>query len=45
VTNAEPCDGGFAANREWRSDDGFFDTGEIVAWIFTREEDGKRGKD
>ncbi len=38
-------DRSFVASREWRSDDGFFDIGEIVAWILIYEEDGQRGKD
>lgn len=39
------ADRSFVASREWRSDDGFFDIGEIVAWILIYEEDGQRGKD
>lgn len=34
----------FAASREWLSDEEFFDIGEIVAWIFTYEDQGRRGK-
>ena len=39
------ADRSFVASREWRSDDGFFAIGEIVAWILIYEEDGQRGKD
>ncbi len=39
------ADRSFVASREWRSDDEFFDIGEIVAWILIYEEDGQRGKD
>ncbi len=39
------ADRSFVASREWRSDDGLFDIGEIVAWILIYEEDGQRGKD
>ncbi len=39
------ADRSFAASREWPSDDGFFDIGEIVAWNLIYEEDGQRGKD
>ncbi len=39
------ADRSFVASREWRSDDGFFDIGEIVAWILNYEEDGQRRKD
>jgi NAD(P)-dependent dehydrogenase (short-subunit alcohol dehydrogenase family) len=39
------ADRSFAAARAWRSDDGFFDVGEIVAWILSYEEEGQRGKD
>ena len=39
------ADCSFAASREWPSDGGFFDIGEIVAWILIYEEDGQRGKD
>jgi hypothetical protein len=35
----------FAASREWAWDENSFDIGEIVAWIFTYEDQGKRGKD
>lgn len=39
------CDRSFAASRAWRDDATFFDIGEIVAWILSYEERGKRGKD
>jgi hypothetical protein len=39
------ADRSFVASREWRSDDGFFDIGEIVACILIYEEYGQRGKD
>lgn len=34
----------FAASRAWASDQDSFDIGEIVAWIFTYEDQGQRGK-
>jgi hypothetical protein len=39
------CDRGFAASRTWSDDAAFYDIGEIVAWVLTYEEKGKRGKD
>ncbi len=38
-------DRSFAASREWPSDNGFFDIGEIVAWNLIYEEDGHGGMD
>jgi NAD(P)-dependent dehydrogenase (short-subunit alcohol dehydrogenase family) len=35
----------FAPGREWRPDEGLFDIGEVVAWIFSTEDRGRRGKD
>ena len=34
----------FAASRTWSIEDGEFDIGDIVAWIFNTEEQGQRGK-
>jgi NAD(P)-dependent dehydrogenase (short-subunit alcohol dehydrogenase family) len=39
------CDHAFVASRQWCSDGGFFDIGEIVAWILAYEDKGQRGKD
>lgn len=38
-------DRGYRASREWLPDDDSFDVGEIVAWVLSYEEQGKRGKD
>ncbi|MDH3912272.1 MAG: hypothetical protein OEU09_13340 [Rhodospirillales bacterium] len=38
------CDRNFAASRHWLSEDGAFDVGEVVAWVFNHEEQGRRGK-
>ena len=35
----------FASSRAWAAEDGDFDIGEIVAWVFNTEEQGQRGKD
>ncbi len=35
------ADRSFAASREWPSDDGFFDIGEIVAWLSSTRRTGK----
>jgi hypothetical protein len=35
----------FAASREWSEADGFVDIGEIVGWIFSTEDLGRRAKD
>ena len=34
----------FAVSRRWQTNDDLFDAGEIVAWIFNTEDEGKRGK-
>jgi NAD(P)-dependent dehydrogenase (short-subunit alcohol dehydrogenase family) len=34
----------FGPSRAWVSDENFFDIGEIVAWIFTYEDQGQRDK-
>ncbi|MEA3278632.1 MAG: polysaccharide biosynthesis protein [Pseudomonadota bacterium] len=34
----------FTASRKWHAEKGFFDIGEIAAWIMTYEEQGGRGK-
>jgi hypothetical protein len=38
------CDRNFAASRHWLSEDGAFDVGEVAAWVFNHEEQGRRGK-
>jgi NAD(P)-dependent dehydrogenase (short-subunit alcohol dehydrogenase family) len=38
-------DRNFASSRQSTSEEGTFDIGEIVAWIFNTEEQGRRGKD
>ncbi len=43
--SSSSCDRGFAVSRTWGDDAAFYDIGEIVAWVFTYEEKGKRGKD
>ena len=43
--SSSSCDRGFAVSRAWGDDAAFYDIGEIVAWVFTYEEKGKRGKD
>jgi hypothetical protein len=35
----------FTASRKWRAEQGFFDIGEIAAWIMSYEERGRRGKE
>ncbi|MDJ0945884.1 MAG: hypothetical protein QNJ30_20650 [Kiloniellales bacterium] len=37
-------DRAFASSRTWCAEDGDFDIGEVVAWIFNTEEQGQRGK-
>jgi len=37
-------DRNFASSREWACEDATFDIGEVVAWIFNTEEQGRRGK-
>ena len=37
-------DRAFASSRTWCPEDGDFDIGEVVAWIFNTEEQGQRGK-
>jgi NAD(P)-dependent dehydrogenase (short-subunit alcohol dehydrogenase family) len=34
----------FGASRDWQGDGAFPDIGELVAWIFSHEEEGMRGK-
>jgi hypothetical protein len=34
----------FASSRAWSAENGDFDIGEVVAWIFNTEEQGHRGK-
>jgi hypothetical protein len=34
----------FTASRKWRTETGFFDIGEMAAWIMSNEEQGQRGK-
>jgi NAD(P)-dependent dehydrogenase (short-subunit alcohol dehydrogenase family) len=38
-------DRSFADSRAWRAEEGFFDIGEIAAWVFAHEDKGRRGKD
>lgn len=38
-------DRSYRASREWLADDDSFEVGEIVAWVLSYEEQGKRGKD
>ena len=42
--SSSSCDRGFAVSRTWGDDAAFYDIGEIVAWVFTYEEKGKREK-
>jgi NAD(P)-dependent dehydrogenase (short-subunit alcohol dehydrogenase family) len=37
-------DRNFAASRKWQAANDSFDAGEVVAWIFNTQDDGKRGK-
>lgn len=37
-------DRNFSASRQWLTEEGTFDPGEVVAWIFNTEEAGSRGK-
>ena len=37
-------DRNFASSRNWLAEEEVFDVGEVVAWIFNREEGGQRGK-
>ena len=34
----------FASSHLWIAEDGDFDIGEVVAWVFNTEEQGQRGK-
>ncbi|MFO1429359.1 MAG: hypothetical protein U1F76_04350 [Candidatus Competibacteraceae bacterium] len=38
-------DRSYRASREWLPDDDSFEVGEIVAWVLSYEEQGRRGKD
>ncbi len=38
-------DRSYRASREWLPEDDSFDVGEIVAWVLSYEEQGRRGKD
>lgn len=38
-------DRNYRASREWLPEDDSFDVGEIVAWVLSYEEQGRRGKD
>jgi NAD(P)-dependent dehydrogenase (short-subunit alcohol dehydrogenase family) len=44
VGSSSACDRNFTASRHWHSEDGAFDVGEVVAWVFNHEEQGRRGK-
>ena len=35
----------FTASRKWCPETGFFDIGEMAAWIMSYEEQGRRGKE
>jgi hypothetical protein len=37
-------DRGFTASRDWSPADDTFDIGEVVGWIFSTEDEGRRGK-